>query len=400
MVRSMDDRAWLERAEQHLFCAGVGDAAEQLCRANMTFGLAKIQHVQDQLDLPADAIFVGAPDATVTRNTHRWAAGFGYGGLVRWSPEIAVLDALPNACGMLLSAPSTRPDRDTVVEAARRARAAQLTLDGVPLAYDLGESNHFVDALELEQVLVDDAPDLPADLFVIHSSGQEHRERSPWGPGLYLHLSAELRRRATTFTTPWGPLSLLRDADAVDFFRFCDRVQSFNQRRRALYGRLLFGEHRPLCNATHQGMRAPGLFHLGSYWFDDTASLFPLTLGPDQPVYLVRPQPNIAEAQLERLGWLERAERLGASDSLQQANLLPHGGGYAFRELEHLVRVESRADGRRRFILARRDAPPLELDEIRALPFVYRDLAVLQRTIDLGLAQPVARYAIRFVIKE
>jgi len=396
----MDDRAWLERAEQHLFCAGVGDTAEQLCRANMTFGLAKIQHAQHQLGLPADALFVGAPDATVTRNTHRWAAGFGYGGLVRWSPQIAVLDALPNACGMLLSVPAVRPSREGVAEAARSARAAELTLDGVELAYDLGESNHFVDALELEQVLVDDPPDLPSDLFVIHSSGHEHRESSPWGPGLYLHLSPDLRRRSIAFETPWGPLSLLRDADADDFYRFCQQVQAFNQRRRELYGRQLFGAHRPLCNATHQGIRAPGLFHLGSYWFEDTATLYPLTLGPDQPVYLVRPRPNFAEAQLERLGWIQRAERLGASQTLRQANLLPHGGGYAYPELEKLLRVESQADGRRRFILARRQGPPLQLDDIRSLPFVYRDLAVLQRTVALGLAEPVARYTVRFVIKD
>ena len=79
----MNDEDRLERAKQHIFLCGVGDVAEQLCSANMAFGLAKIHLVEERLGLTSRAFFVGAPDATVTRNRQRWAHGFGYGGLLR-----------------------------------------------------------------------------------------------------------------------------------------------------------------------------------------------------------------------------------------------------------------------------------------------------------------------------
>ena len=49
----------LERARAYAFLAGVGDAGEALCGANMAFGLAKIHHVQQKLGMPPDATFVG-----------------------------------------------------------------------------------------------------------------------------------------------------------------------------------------------------------------------------------------------------------------------------------------------------------------------------------------------------
>jgi hypothetical protein len=397
----MTEAAWLRRAAEHLFLCGLGDVAEQLCQANMTFGLAKLQYAEEHLGLPPAALFVGAPDATVTRNTERWRSGFGYGGQVRWHPSLAVLDSKPNGCGMLVGAPDAAPEERVVRDAARSARNASLTLDGVELRYDLGESNHFVDALELEEVLAPQLVDqLPAHLFIIHSSGHEHRATSPLGPGLYLDESEELRAAADVVQTPWGTVSLLRDAEARAFFAFCARVQAFNLERRKLYAGLLFGPHSVLCNATHQGLRAPGVFHLGAYWFEE-ASLYPLTLGPDQPVYLLRPRPNFSLAVIERLGWRERAERLGVLPLLCSANLLPHGGGYCFPDLQRLVTVEPRGGDRRVFVLERSsDGALVRVEDARALPFAFRDMAVLARLMELEMADPVARYRIRFVVQD
>ena len=82
--------------------AGVGDVGMELCEANVPFGLAKIHHVQHELDVAPDATFVGSPDATVTRNDMRWSQGFGYGGVYSWSGDFTVLDIKPNACGMIV----------------------------------------------------------------------------------------------------------------------------------------------------------------------------------------------------------------------------------------------------------------------------------------------------------
>jgi len=428
----MTEDQLLRRAEAHVFLCGVDDAAEQLCRANMSHGIAKIHHAERALGLSPRAAFFGAPDATVTRNIRRWRQGFGYGGQVRWDPELTVLDSKPNGCGMLVGALERAPEERLVRQAARAAREAPQTLDGVELQYDLGESNHFVDGLELEQVLCheDLAGELPKHAFIIHSSGHEHRPRSPLGPGLYFDESDELQRMATTMETPWGELHLLTGEDARAYHAFCAAVQAFNLRRRQLFGELLFGPHATICNATHQGMREPGVFHLGSYWFDrhepalDQApagpglagpgllpgscqgltrkgpTLYPLTLGPDQPVYLIRPRPNLSAETLERLGWDERIDELGLREAAEGLDMLPHGGGYSYPQLARLARVESDG-GRRTFWLdPRGGGAQVRVEDARQLPFAYRDLEVLDRIVDLDLGTPVARYRISFVVKD
>src|SRR3990172_1443408 len=185
------DDARLERAREHCFFAGVGDAGMQLCAAVTPFGLAKIHWVQERLGVPPDATFVGAPDATITRNPRRWRQGFGYGGAYAWTGDFAVLDLKSNACGMLVGAlPDFAPAPDFLAEL--RARAARieragLELDGVRVDYDLAESNHFLDVLEVtstpgqrlsaaDGARPAEAPPFGARwFFIMHSRGHEHR---------------------------------------------------------------------------------------------------------------------------------------------------------------------------------------------------------------------------------
>jgi hypothetical protein len=398
MVAPGSDDDLLRRAGQHVFLCGAGDVAEALCLANMRVGLAKIHYAEQELGLEPRACFVGTPDATVTRNTLRWAAGFGYGGLVCWDPELFVLDAQPNGCGMLVGALDGPPSEERVREAAARARSSRLTLEGVELSYDLGESNHFVDVLELEESLQPLEPAAPAHLFIIHSSGHEHRAASPFGPGLHLHRSEALRRLARRLDTPFGPLHLLQGEPARAFHRFCVAVQSFNARRRELYGRVLFGGHRVVSNWTHQGLRAPGELLLGAYHAGP--GLYPLTLGPDLPVYLLRSRPSFSRDVLRRLGWEERASRLGLLDRLLRASLLPHGGGYCFPGLRQLRGVEIRGEQRCFELQPEAGGEPFIVEDVRSLAFAYRGEEVLQRLVELELGEPVARYRISFVTKD
>lgn len=365
----------------------------------MAFGLAKIHFVEQLLGYAPSAHFISAPDVTVTRNSRRWRQGFGYGGQVSWDPHFAVLDAKPNGCGMLVGALDRLPNEKDVRQADVALASASLELDGVPLEYDLGESNHFVDVCELEETLIDnvDSP-VPESLFVIHSSGHEHRRQSPYGPGLYYDESDELAQLRHVFDTPWGTLSILRDEMADQYFEQCEKVQDFNVRRRALYAQRLFGKFETLCNATHQGMRAPGIFQLGCYHFSDGETLFPLTLGPDQPVYLLRPRPNYSPEVIDALKWGERAEALGLTHALTGANLLPHGGGYAYPQYQRLVNWQRRGEARS-YTVENSNGTNENFTEIRDLPFAYRDSNVLQKLLDLQMADIVARYRIRFIVK-
>ncbi len=387
----------LSRAMEHIFLSGAGDVAEQLCLHNMTYGLAKIHHVEALCGLCPRAFFIGAPDATVTRNPYRWRQGFGYGGAVYWDERLVILDSKPNGCGMLVGSIPSEVDEHTIRRTARQISQATLSLDQIPLTYDLGESNHFIDILQLDHAYPG-ADTLPEHIFIIHSSGHEHRRRSPWGPGLYIDQSAELQAMAERVETPWGPLAILRDEAAQTYYRFVRAVQRFNERRREFYAERLFGPFTPICNVTHQGFRAPGQLHLGSYWCEPD-QLYPLTLGPDQPAFLIRPRPNFSHRALELLGWRERAQRLGLMPRLLNANILPHGGGYSFPGIRRIVRVRHAGD-RRRFTLQGATGEPLEMEEIRDLPFGYRDRKVLDRLITLELGDPIAQYRIRFVIKD
>lgn len=369
--------------------------------ANMVYGLAKIQEVQAHLGLPRDATFVGAPDATVTRNRPRWKQGFGYGGRIQWSGDFAVLDEKPNACGMLVGALPELPSGAEADAAAKRVASQPLVLDGTTLDYDLHESNHFVDLLEVRG----DAAGLPSRfLFIMHSSGHEHRGPTRRGPGLYVDESDELRRASETHETPWGTLTILRGDTARKWFAFVQAVQAFNLQRREAFARALFGDFTTVQNATHQGLRALGDVNIGCYVFErselDAGALYPLTLSPSLPAYLVAPQPNLSEATVERLGWAERAAELGVLQRLVGVDVLPHGGGYGYPQFRGVTRVHELGGDRRAFELAAADGgAPTLAEDVRALPYGYRGMEVLERTVELGLARPVHTLDIRHVIR-
>jgi hypothetical protein len=240
-------------------------------------------------------------------------------------------------------------------------------------------------------------------LFIMHSSGHEHRGPTARGPGLYVDESEELRRAAELHETPWGTLSILRGDVAREWFEFVKVVQAFNLARREAFARALFGDFTVVKNATHQGLRALGDVNIGCYVFEpaETAdgTLYPLTLSPTLPAYLVAPQPNLTEQTVERLGWAERAARLGVLDRLVGLDVLPHGGGYTYPQFTGVARVHERGPDRRAFELLRADGGPAELvEDVRALRYGYRGMEILDRTVALGLARPVHTLDIRHVL--
>lgn len=396
----MSPEAALERAKQHCFSAGTGDTGEALCVANMAYGLAKIQEVQARLGLPRDATFVGAPDATVTRNKPRWDKGFGYGGRIQWTGDFAVLDEKPNACGMLVGALAELPSAEEATAAARRVSEEGVVLDGTKLDYDLHESNHFVDLLEVRG----DAAGLPSKhLFIMHSSGHEHRGKTHRGPGLYVDESEELRRAAEVHETPWGSLSILRGETARAWFEFVKVVQAFNLARREAFARALFGSFTVVKNATHQGLRSLSDVNIGCYVFEPSettdGTLYPLTLSPTLPAYLVAPLSNLTEAMVDKLGWAERGARLGVLDRLVGLDVLPHGGGYTYPQFRGVGRVQELGPDRRAFELLPLDGgAPVVTDDVRNLPYGYRGMEILDRTVALELATPVHTLDIQYVL--
>jgi hypothetical protein len=395
----------LEFARDHCFMAGVGDTGAALCEANVPYGLAKIHAVQRALGVAPDAVFVGAPDATVTRNAGRWGQGFGYGGVYAWTGDFTVLDIKANACGVLVGALPSLPALEEVRARLRALDHAHLELDGVTIENDLTEGNHFVDVCTVTGGS-EDAPGGARHLFLMHSSGHEHREETAFGPGIYWDASAPLRARARVIDTPWGSAHVLDGSALADWYPYYQRVQAFNHRRREALAQFLFDAYTPVVNETHQGLvRAHNIANIGAYTFADPAddgasALYPLALSPTLPAYLVRGRKNFTAAQRDALGWRPRVERLGVEALVSSINLLPHGGGYVYPQIKGVARVIEDGPDQRRFELIPAD-PAIPVPTIaspKELPHRYRGMEVKERMEALGLGTAVVAMDIEYVV--
>jgi len=381
----------LQAARERCFFFGTGDAAQGLCEANIPYGLAKIAWVQRSLGLPEDASFISAPDTTVSRNIERWADGFGYGGVIGYTGDFVTLSIKSNLCGMLLVGLDEPPDPDEVLHRADGFKAARPALDGIPIEWDLGTSNHFVSVLEL---------DVPVEGFrtaaLLHGSGGEIRSAGPWGMGLYAAKSEPLRRAMEVRDTPWGPLRILRGDAAAEYREGYRRVESFVHRRRELIADALFPGNTVLSNTTHQGSHSEGEYNLGCL-VEAPRAVVPVALRAELPVYLVRVRPNLSEDALARAGVLDRAERTGMLERLRGVNVLPHGGGYAFPQFRGVRRVVE-LDDRRYFEMEPAAGGQRELiHNVRGLPFAYRGEEVIRVLEEWEMGEVVARGAPRTV---
>lgn len=385
----VSETATLSRAEEHLFLCGANDAAESLCRLNMRYGLAKIHHYQRSIGAEPDATFIGAPDATVTRNENRWLMGIGYGGKIEWSGSFAVLDLKLNGCGVLMGLVPKPLGTEELQERIEEASRTPLVVDGVEVNWDLGSGNHFLELLD--PIDTDWTLEWKGQAFLLHSSGHEHRAETPRGPGLYWDQSDKLFAWAVQHETPWGLLRVLTGERAQAYHDHCLWVQRFHMRRRSAMADAVFGPHQTIFHGTHQGLVAPGVCHLGCYCFgptagpatlDDGSSVFPITLDRELPVFLLTGAPNFSTSAIRQLGWEKRADRLGVTSRLKKASILPHGAGYAYPWM-HEVYV--REVGAMRWYHAASPRGEAVFTAPRPLPHTYRGLDVIRRTLDLGM---------------
>jgi hypothetical protein len=127
--------------------------------------------------------------------------------------------------------------------------------------------------------------------------------------------------------------------------------------------------------------------------------MYPLGLRPDVPSYLVRGRPNLGPRAMDRLGFASRAKRLGVDRRVQGADILPHGGGYVFPDFTGVRRVHE-LNGERYFEVTPSTGQGTQiLEQVRHLPFEYRDGSVLQRTLELEMGEVAASLVPEFVLK-
>ncbi len=397
----MSRKQALDKAKLHIFSTGVGDAASSLCRWNMSYGLAKFHYVQEKYGIPSNATFISTPDETITRNRVRWNFGVGYGGKISWGEgeeKVIILDVMPNACGLLVGGLDDFPKPSELIDALASIKEDEKVLDNIRLQWDFDKGNHFINVYRVVKAA---DVELPNYAFIIHSSAPELKKENEKGPGLYVHSSRSLRDMADRVETPFGPSYVLTENDAKEYYEHYRYAESFAKRKRSLIARGIFGSYKELANVTHQGLVNYNEACLGCHHINPQKSgeIYPIALRGDLPAYLLSGKPNFTADALENLGFAKRAERLGVLHRLENANILPHGGGYTFPDMLSVIDVIETGSSRF-FVIEMSNGIGLKIvSDVDGLEFTYRGREVLVKTIELGMAKIIARLIPVYVLK-
>lgn len=391
----------LTRAEAHMFSTGLRDGATHLCRANMKYGLAKIQWVQERLGLKSDATFISTPDMTISRNAARWKSGFGYGGKVTWGDgdlELIILDVKPNTCGMLVGGLDRLPDSSELVYKINKLKDRKEEIDGIEIQWDFHISNHFIDLFWVKPL---GEVKFSEYVFIIHSAARELRGDNRKGFGLYYDGSQILRDMAERFDTPFGPLHVLTSSRAKEYYEFYCYAEEYSKQKRILAAEALFGEFELVSNEAHQGLVNMNEILLGCHLLHekDPECVFPFVLRADLPAYLVKGKPNLGENDIEALGFTRRAKAVGVYNRLKKANIIPHGSGYSLPDLLDVCRVLEYDDHRYFEVDLLNDRGKEVLSDVREIPYTYRGRQVVLKTLELNMCELVAKLLPRYVLK-
>jgi len=395
----------LKRAKEHIFSTGLNDGASKLCRANMKYGLAQFQVIQEKHGFEPKATFISSPDETISRNNFRWSSGLGYGGRLNWgdgNDKIIFLNVKPNCCGILVGGLEEIPDPYDLIKTIDKVKSIELYDNDILINWDYGVSNHFINCFETK-ILSD--IDFPPYMFMIHGSAPEFRD-DKYGIGLYIDVSKTLKEHAIEEQTKLGRQYILLDSDAKEYLDFNKKAINFSNKKREIIANELFGNHYEIiCNASHQFLKDYNNIYLGSNCTDADCELvptniFPTALRADVACYLFKGKKNFSEITLKNNNFLERAENLELLDLLTNADILPHGGGYMLPDVSRVQKVLEYKDQRYFACELVKDSTKLKIvRNVKELQFEYRGRDVILKTLQLDLGEIIARLNPVFSLK-
>jgi hypothetical protein len=196
----------------------------------------------------------------------------------------------------------------------------------------------------------------------------------------------------------------------MDFHRFYQQADSFAKERRLAMVTELFGDFELVANVTHQGMGDMNTVYLGCHnSLDPDADYLPIMVRGDLPGYLFKGLPNLADSVIRQMDFYDRANDLGLLEALRNANVIPHGAGYALPHFRDVVRVVDLGD-HRYFEMSVAPATTNEaaphvtdgteiLTDTHDLPQKYRGRQGVFKTIECGLGRLVAKLTPLHVVK-
>ena len=387
----------LQRAENYIFSTGLNDGASKLCRANVKYGLAQFQLIQEKYGFDPKATFISSPDETISRNLTRWSSGLGYGGRINWgsgNDKLIFLNTKPNQCGILAGGLEEPPDPYEIIRKIDETKNIELYYKDIKLEWDYGISNHFINAFKVKNL---SDVDLPPYIFFIHGSAPELRDDT-YGLGFYFDKSKTLKELAIEEETIFGKQHILLDNDAKDYLDFTNMALEFSMVKREMFAHNLFGnEFSVICNQPHQFLKDYNNMYLGSSCTDPTyeyskKNIFPIALRADIACYLFRGKKNFSETTIKNQKFRKRAEKLNLKDLLLNADILPHGGGYLFPDIKDIQNVLEYKDQRYFSCTMVKDRDTLKIiRDPSQIQYEYRGRDVVLKTLQLGLGDTIAR---------
>ncbi len=395
----------LDRASQFIFSTGLNDGTSKLCKANMKYGLAQFHLIQEKYGFEPKATFISSPDETISRNKFRWNSGLGYGGRLNWgsgNDKIIFLNSKPNCCGILVGGLEELPDPYNLITKIDKIKSEPLYYDDFLIDWDYGISNHFINCFETKKL---SDIDLPPYLFLIHGSAPEFRDDCH-GIGLYIDKSKTLQDIAIEEKTKFGTQYILLDSNATEYLQFSKKALQFSSLKREIIANNLFDYgYEIICNQPHQFLKDYNNMYLGSNCTDVNCDLikseiFPTTLRADIAAYLFKGKKNFSETTLKNQNLIERATDLELLELLKNANILPHGGGYEFTDIEDVLDILEYKDQRYFVTSLKTNISRLKIiRNVSELQFGYRGRDIVLKSIQLDLGEIIARLNPLFSLK-
>ncbi len=396
----------LDRASQFIFSTGLNDGTSKLCKANMKYGLAMFQIIQEKYGFEPSATFISSPDETISRNKVRWNSGLGYGGKLNWgngNEKLIFLNIKPNCCGILVGGLEELPDPYELIKKIDKVKSEDLYYDQIRIDWDYGISNHFINCFETKNL---SDLDLPPYLFLIHGSAPEFRDDRDDDFGLYIDKSKKLKDIAIEEKTKFGPQYILLDSEAKDYLELSKKALRFSNLKREIIANNLFDYgYKIICNQPHQFLKDYNNMYLGCNCTDLNCELiesniFPTTLRADIAAYLFQGKKNLSEITLKNQNLLERGRKLELLDLLLNADILPHGGGYTFPDTDDVLDILEYKDQRYFVTSLKSQASRLKIvRNVSELQFEYRGRDIILKTLQLDLGEVIARLNPLFSLK-
>ncbi|MBD3215073.1 MAG: hypothetical protein GF311_20870 [Candidatus Lokiarchaeota archaeon] len=404
-VSDLSKKELLARSSKFIFSTGLNDGTSSLCKENMKYGLAQMHLIQEKYGFEPNALFISSPDETISRNKYRWNSGYGYGGKLEWgagNDKIVFLNTKPNHCGILVLGLWEMMDPYEIIKKIDEIKSKELYFDDIRLNWDYGISNHFISCFKTNN-LTD--IEYPPYIFLIHGSAPELRDDS-YGVGIYIDKSDNLKNMSIKEETKFGTQYIVLDSDADEYLKLNKKALDFSCKKREIIAQQLFeNECKIICNQPHQFLKDYNSIYLGSNCTDTQCDLidsntFPIALRSDISAYLMEGTNNLTETTMMNLGFYERAKKLELLNRLKNANITPHGAGYAFPDIKDVINVLEYKD--QRYFVCRLKKGKNRLKIVRVvsdLQYEYRKREVVLKAVQLNLGRLTARLTPVFSLK-